>query len=258
MEKFNVSRLIGAPPGYVGYEEGGQLSEKVRRKPYSVVLFDEVEKAHQDIFNVLLQILDEGQLTDGLGRKVDFRNTILIMTSNAGSREIAKGSSLGFGISGETSDYKKMADKMKSEMKKVFRPEFLNRVDNTIVFRRLNLDDIIEIEKIYIEDINKRLREKDMTLEVGDDALKLLAEKGYTPETGARALRRTVEKYLEDELAEKILLGEFSEGSLVTVTASEERLLFTEENEIKAITTGESSGGEIAGGQSRSDKEAEN
>ena len=235
MEKFNVSRLIGAPPGYVGYEEGGQLSEKVRRKPYSVVLFDEIEKAHPDIFNVLLQILDAGLLTDGLGRKVDFRNTILIMTSNAGSREILKGSSLGFGSADAKDEHKKMSDKMMAEIKKIFRPEFLNRLDEIIVFHKLELSHIIEIEKIYLEDINARLRERSMTVELDDQALEWLAKKGYTSETGARALRRTVEKHLEDKLAEEILMGNFTDGSLINVALADDKLVFTEANKIETV-----------------------
>jgi len=235
MEKFNVSRLIGAPPGYVGYEEGGQLSEKVRRKPYSVVLFDEIEKAHPDIFNVLLQILDEGQLTDGLGRKVDFRNTILIMTSNAGSREISKGSSMGFGSSDSKSEHQKMADKMMTEIKKIFRPEFLNRLDEVIVFHKLQLEHIIEIEKLYIEDINFRLKDRSIKVELDEESLKWLAEKGYSPETGARSLRRIVEKHLEDQLAEEILTGNFSDGSLIDVSVKDDKLIFTEENKIVEV-----------------------
>jgi len=233
MEKFNVSRLIGAPPGYVGYEEGGQLSEKVRRKPYSVVLFDEIEKAHPDVFNVLLQILDAGQMTDGLGRKVDFRNTIIIMTSNAGSREVAKGTSLGFSSLIPGSDHKVMSGKMMEEIKKIFRPEFLNRIDDIITFRRLNKDDIIQIEKIYIEDINKRLQDRSMKLEMTEEALNWLADKGFSSDTGARTLRRTVEKELEDKLAEEILLGKYSDGSLISVSVINETLGFTEINRLE-------------------------
>lgn len=249
MEKFNVSRLIGAPPGYVGYEEGGQLSEKVRRKPYSVVLFDEIEKAHPDIFNVLLQILDAGQMTDGLGRKVDFRNTIIIMTSNAGSREVAKGSSLGFSSSDDKQDHKQMSGKMMNEVKRIFRPEFLNRVDEIITFHRLSLESIIEIEKIYIKDINTRLEERSMRLEVDDEALEWLAKKGFTPETGARILRRTVEKELEDTLAEQILAGKFTDGSLVSVTLKDDALEFTETNEIDTKDVESVEGTETASNQ---------
>ena len=235
MEKFNVSRLIGAPPGYVGYEEGGQLSEKVRRKPYSVVLFDEIEKAHPDVFNVLLQILDAGQLTDGLGRKIDFRNTIIIMTSNAGSREISKGTNIGFSTGSEVSDHAKMKDKMMNEIKRIFRPEFLNRVDEIVVFRRLLLKDIIKIEKIYIEDINRRLQERSMRVELDDQALEWLANKGFSSDTGARTLRRMVEKHLEDQLAEEILMNNFSEGSLIHVSVKEDNLVFTEANDVETI-----------------------
>ena len=233
MEKFNVSRLIGAPPGYIGYEEGGQLSEKVRRKPYSVVLFDEIEKAHPDVFNVLLQILDAGQMTDGLGRKVDFRNTIIIMTSNAGSREVAKGSSLGFSGQDEKDDHKAMSGKMMAEVKRIFRPEFLNRIDEIITFRRLNKKDIIRIEKIYLDDINSRLSDRYMSIEVNDEVLTWLADKGFSPETGARTLRRTVEKELEDKLAEEILAGGFTDGSLISISIKDNELFFTEINEIE-------------------------
>ena len=245
MEKFNVSRLIGAPPGYVGYEEGGQLSEKVRRKPYSVVLFDEIEKAHPDIFNVLLSILDDGQLTDGLGRKVDFKNTIIIMTSNAGSREIAKGSSMGFGVQAPGQDHKIMTERMMSEIKKIFRPEFLNRVDEIITFKRLTLEHIIEIENIYIEDINNRLQERLISIEVDDEALEWIGKKGFSPETGARPLRRFMEKDLENPLSEEILEGNFSEGSIIAVSVKDDELAFTEINRIEALEKDKSPGREI-------------
>ncbi|MBC8204834.1 MAG: ATP-dependent Clp protease ATP-binding subunit, partial [FCB group bacterium] len=243
MEKFNVSRLIGAPPGYVGYEEGGQLSEKVRRKPYSVVLFDEIEKAHPDVFNILLSILDEGQLTDGLGRKVDFRNTIIIMTSNAGSREVAKGTTMGFAAQQSHQDYKKMSERMMSEIKKIFRPEFINRVDEIITFKRLTLQHIIEIEKIYIDDINNRLKEKSISIEVEDEVLNWLGKKGFSAETGARPLRRLIEKELENPLAEEILNGVFAEGSVVNISVKDDKINFVEINRIEALEDSKSPAG---------------
>ncbi len=225
MEKFNVSRLIGAPPGYVGYDEGGQLSEKVRRKPYSVVLLDEVEKAHQDIFNIMLQVLDSGELTDGSNRKIDFRNTIIIMTSNLGSRESKKGA-LGFGDTEGKTDYDHMKTKMTQAAKDMFRPEFLNRIDETIVFRKLEKEHILSIEDLYLEDINTRLIEKGLKLEVTDPAKDFLADMGFSDQTGARTLRRIVERHLEDPLAEEILKGSVKHGDTVKVRVREEKLIF--------------------------------
>ncbi|MBE7325517.1 ATP-dependent Clp protease ATP-binding subunit [Nocardioides sp. Y6] len=219
-EKHTVSRLFGSPPGYVGYEEGGQLTEKVRRKPFSVVLFDEVEKAHPDIFNSLLQILEEGRLTDSQGRVVDFKNTVIIMTTNLGSRDIAKGMSLGFGNANDTkSTYDRMKSKVSEELKQHFRPEFLNRVDEIIVFPPLTQEQIVAMVDNMIASVDKRLRDRDMTIEVTEAAKQLLAERGYDPVLGARPLRRTVQREIEDVLAEKMLYGEVGPGQIVLVDA---------------------------------------
>ena len=228
MEKFNVSRLIGAPPGYVGFDEGGQLSERVRRKPYSVVLLDEVEKAHPDVFNIMLQILDAGELTDGSGRRVDFRNTVIIMTSNLGTRE-AKKTSIGFSEDDATSSYKVMKEKMLKQAEEMFRPEFINRIDETIVFRMLEKDHILTIEDIYLDDINKRLSERGIRLELDNAAKQFLCDKGYSAQTGARTLRRTVERYLEDPLAEEMLKSKIEDNMLVNVTLKGEKLVFKTE-----------------------------
>jgi ATP-dependent Clp protease ATP-binding subunit ClpC len=230
MEKFNVSRLIGAPPGYVGYDEGGQLSERVRRKPYSVILLDEIEKAHPDVFNILLQVLDAGDLTDGSGRKVDFRNTILIMTSNLGTREAQK--AVQFGFSGaETVDYEKMAGKMLEEVKNLFRPEFLNRLDEIIVFRMLKREHIQKILDIYIDETNERIKEQHFKVVLTPKAHDFLIEEGYKPEVGARLLRRTVERCLEDPLAEEILKGRFGGGATIQVILKNGELAFRELHE---------------------------
>ncbi|TQJ49397.1 ATP-dependent Clp protease ATP-binding subunit [Phycicoccus sp. SLBN-51] len=216
-EKHTVSRLFGSPPGYVGYEEGGQLTEKVRRKPFSVVLFDEVEKAHPDIFNTLLQVLEDGRLTDSQGRMVDFKNTVIIMTTNLGTRDISKGS-LGFTAGPDTrSDYERMKNKVTDELKQHFRPEFLNRVDDTIVFPQLTQAEIVAIVDLEIAKLDKRLKDKDMGLELTADAKNLLAKKGYDPVLGARPLRRTIQREIEDVLSEKILYGELKAGEIVAV-----------------------------------------
>ncbi|MBE0570882.1 MAG: ATP-dependent Clp protease ATP-binding subunit, partial [Ignavibacteriaceae bacterium] len=215
MEKFSVSRLVGAPPGYVGYEEGGQLTEKVRRKPYSVVLFDEIEKAHPDIFSILLQVLDDGILTDSLGRKVDFRNTIIIMTSNVGTRDIKDISSFGFGDSKPKDHYDKMKDTVEEAMRKLFNPEFLNRIDDTIVFRNLDKEDIMQIIGIEIKDLYKNLEENKMDLILDQSAKEFLVNKGFDEKFGARPLRRAIQKYIEDPLAEEILRGSFKEGTKI-------------------------------------------
>jgi ATP-dependent Clp protease ATP-binding subunit ClpC len=230
MEKFNVSRLIGAPPGYVGYDEGGQLTERVRRKPYSVVLLDEIEKAHPDVFNILLQVLDAGELTDGTGQKVDFRNTILIMTSNLGTREAAK--SLEFGFSGvQTVAHDKLSGKMLEEVKNMFRPEFLNRLDEVVVFHMLERESIDKILSIYVEEINKRLTDRGLKLALDQKARDFLIDRGYKPEVGARLLRRTVERFIEDSLAEELLRNRFPEGSTIKVSAKEDQLIFKEKAE---------------------------
>ena len=226
MDKFNVSRLIGAPPGYVGYEEGGQLTEKVRRKPYSVILLDEIEKAHPDVFNILLQVFEEGRLTDSLGRKVDFRNTIILMTSNVGADMLRKQGSLGFVAQKDEVTYEHMKGRLLEEVKKTFKPEFLNRVDDIIVFRSLtkeNLHDIVELE---IADVVKRLKDRQIEMELTKDAIELLVEKGFDPVYGARLLKRTIQRLLEDPMAEELLIGRFKEGSKVKVSRKDEQFVF--------------------------------
>ena len=221
MEKFSVSRLIGAPPGYVGYEEGGQLTEKVRRKPYSVVLLDEIEKAHPDVFNILLQMFDDGALTDSFGRRVDFRNTVVIMTSNLGAREIKGGKTLGFQKGDLTSSYEQMKQKLLEETRKTFNPEFLNRIDETVVFHALGMKEVMQIIDILLFDVSKRLEEKGVTFELTSPAKEFLAEKGYSAAFGARPLRRAIQKHVEDPLAEEILKGQFSGGCEVIVDRKE-------------------------------------
>ncbi|MFN0284233.1 MAG: ATP-dependent Clp protease ATP-binding subunit [Kineosporiaceae bacterium] len=217
-EKHTVSRLFGSPPGYVGYEEGGQLTEKVRRRPFSVVLFDEVEKAHPDIFNSLLQILEDGRLTDSQGRSIDFKNTVIIMTTNLGTRDIAKGVQIGFQASNDLkTGYDRMKAKVTDELKQHFRPEFLNRVDDTIVFPQLSQDEIVQIVDLMIAKVDERLRDKDMGIELTPPAKVLLATKGYDPVLGARPLRRTIQHDIEDTLSEKILYGELKPGQIVLV-----------------------------------------
>ena len=230
MEKFSTSRLIGSPPGYVGYEEGGQLSEAVRRRPYSVVLFDEIEKAHPDVMNLLLQILEEGMVTDSFGRKIDFRNTIIILTSNAGASSIKRQSSLGFGAMQEDSaDFDGMKEKILEEAKKQFKPEFLNRLDDVVVFHMLEkkaLNVIVDLESKKLID---RLQEKGIALKLDKSARELLMDKGYDPNYGARPMRRAVERYMEDPLAEALLRSDIKEGDTVKVTRKKdaEELTFT-------------------------------
>jgi ATP-dependent Clp protease ATP-binding subunit ClpC len=217
-EKHTVSRLFGSPPGYVGYEEGGQLTEKVRRKPFSVVLFDEVEKAHPDIFNSLLQILEEGRLTDSQGRVIDFKNTVIIMTTNLGTRDIAKGMNMGFSQVGDASgSYERMKAKVSEELKQHFRPEFLNRVDEMIVFPPLSQEQIIDMVDMMLNSVETRLKDKDMALELTSAAKEVLAKRGFDPVLGARPLRRTVQREIEDTLAEKLLYGEVRPGQIVVV-----------------------------------------
>lgn len=217
-EKHTVSRLFGSPPGYVGYEEGGQLTEKVRRRPFSVVLFDEVEKAHADIFNSLLQILEDGRLTDSQGRTVDFKNTVIIMTTNLGTRDIAKGLQIGFQAGGDLStDYDRMKRKVQDELKQHFRPEFLNRVDDTVVFPQLTQAEIVTIVDLMIARLDERLKDQDMGIELTRAAKDLLAERGYDPVLGARPLRRTIQREIEDALSEKILYGQISSGEIILV-----------------------------------------
>jgi ATP-dependent Clp protease ATP-binding subunit ClpC len=229
MEKFNVSRLIGSPPGYVGYEEGGQLTEQVRRKPYSVILFDEIEKAHPDVWNLLLQILEEGKLTDNVGRIVNFRNTIILMTSNVGSDTIRKQSTMGFSSgASEKDNYERMRDRILEESKKVFRPEFLNRLDDLIVFHPLEKPDLITILDLEINKVTTRLKGKNLRLELDEKAKDFLVERGFDPQYGARPMRRAVERYLEDPLAEEILRGHLHEGDPIIVSADKEKLTFTQ------------------------------
>ncbi len=217
-ERHTASRLFGSPPGYVGYEEGGQLTEKVRRKPFSVVLFDEVEKAHPDIFNSLLQVLEEGRLTDAQGRVVDFKNTVIIMTTNLGSRDVSKGLMLGFAPDGNDDNaYEQMKAKVQQELKQHFRPEFLNRIDDVIVFHQLTEAEIIEIVDLMISGLEERLQDRDMAIELTPAAKSLLAERGYDPTLGARPLRRTIQRDLEDPLSEKMLFGDLQPGSIVVV-----------------------------------------
>ena len=217
-EKHTVSRLFGAPPGYVGYEEGGQLTEKVRRRPFSVVLFDEVEKAHADLFNSLLQILEDGRLTDSQGRVVDFKNTIIIMTTNLGTRDISKGVMTGFQSAADTkTGYERMQAKVQEELRQHFRPEFLNRVDDTVVFPQLNQDEIEEIVDLFVARLAKRLKDRDMTIELTQAARSLLAQRGYDPAMGARPLRRTIQRDIEDQLSERILFGQIVAGQKITV-----------------------------------------
>ncbi|WP_288812035.1 AAA family ATPase, partial [uncultured Gordonia sp.] len=217
-DRFTASRLFGAPPGYVGYEEGGQLTEKVRRKPFSVVLFDEIEKAHSEIYNTLLQVLEDGRLTDGQGRTVDFKNTVLIFTSNLGTSDISKAVGMGFSSSdGTQSNYERMKQKVNDELKKHFRPEFLNRIDDIVVFHQLTREEIIQMVDLMLTRVEGALKNKDMALEVTDRAKALLAKRGFDPVLGARPLRRTIQREIEDQLSEKILFGDIAPGQIVLV-----------------------------------------
>ncbi len=226
MERHNASRMIGSPPGYVGYEEGGQLTEQVRRKPYSVVLFDEIEKAHPDVMNMLLQILEEGKLTDNIGRVVNFRNTVILLTSNVGADTIKKQSSMGFSPISDESSYEKMREKIMDEAKRQFRPEFLNRLDDVIVFRSLTKPDLIQILDLEIKKVEDRLKGKNIKLSLDEKAKDLLVEKGYDPTYGARPMRRSVERFLEDPLAEEILRGHIHDGEPVAVTVEDGKVIF--------------------------------
>jgi ATP-dependent Clp protease ATP-binding subunit ClpC len=226
MEKFTASRLIGSPPGYVGYEEGGQLSEAVRRRPYAVVLFDEIEKAHPDVMHLLLQILEEGKITDSLGRKIDFRNTIIIMTSNVGAELLKKQTTLGFGAPREGHDYESMREKILDETKRVFKPEFLNRLDEITVFHSLEKSHLLRIVDLEVEKVKARLKEKEVEIVLDSGAHEFVIEKGYDPNYGARPMRRAVERYLEDPLAEEILRGNVKAGAKVQVTAKDGKLIF--------------------------------
>ena len=233
MEKFAVSRLVGAPPGYVGYEEGGILTEKVRRKPYSVILFDEIEKAHPDVFNLLLQVLDEGFLTDSLGRKVDFRNTIIIMTSNIGSRQLKDfGAGVGFGTSAKTaSSDLNSKGVIENALKRFFSPEFLNRIDDVIVFNSLEKEDITKILELSIAELMTRIKQIGFDIKLSKSAKEYLAEKGFDSDFGARPLNRAIQKYLEDPLAEEILKTDIKEGDIIKVDfdKKKEELTFKKE-----------------------------
>jgi ATP-dependent Clp protease ATP-binding subunit ClpC len=232
MEKHSVSRLVGSPPGYVGHEEGGQLTEIVRRKPYSVVLFDEIEKAHPDVFNILLQILEDGRLTDSQGRTVDFRNAILIMTSNIGAATISKNAPLGFAQSSETGlSYDDMKSRITGELKKLFRPEFLNRVDEVIVFHKLVRDEIRRIVDLLIGHMQLRLAPQGVTLQLTDAGRDLLVDKGFDPSLGARPLRRAIQRYIEDKLADAMLERQFPLGTIIIVDAADDDTVLTVEGE---------------------------
>ncbi len=226
MDKFNVSRLIGAPPGYVGYEEGGQLTEKVRRRPYSVILLDEIEKAHPDVFNLLLQVFEDGQLTDSLGRKIDFRNTIIIMTSNVGAETVRNSGTLGFVAQKEDSSYLGMRERLLSEVKKVFKPEFINRIDDIIVFRPLSKEHLQGIVKLEVNKLVARLKDRGIDVSLSQPAMDFLIEKGYDPVFGARPLKRVIQRYVEDTLSEEIIAGRFKEGSKLNVVRKDDELAF--------------------------------
>ena len=240
MEKFTVSRLVGAPPGYVGYEEGGELTEKVRKKPYSVVLLDEIEKAHPDVFNILLQVMDDGRLTDSLNHTVDFRNVVLIMTSNIGSEILRKGTNLGFQSSSEEMNYQQMKDRLMDELKKTFRSEFLNRVDEVIVFRALVKEELKQITEIILERVKNRLKEYNLSLKYTDEVKDFLINKGYDQMYGARPLKRAVQKFIEDPLAEKMLKGEISSKDTAEISVENDELKFASISSKKTKGTGRS------------------
>ncbi len=226
MERHNSSRMIGSPPGYVGYEEGGQLTEQVRRRPYSVVLFDEIEKAHPDVMNMLLQILEEGKLTDNVGRVINFRNTIILLTSNVGAETIRRGATMGFSPINDENSYDKMKEKIMDEAKKAFRPEFMNRLDDIIVFRPLIKSDLLDILDLEVGKVLERVKAKQLDLIIDSTTKDFLVEKGYDPQYGARPMRRAVERYLEDPLAEEILKGNLLPNEPVHIVVEEGKLVF--------------------------------
>ncbi|MFH0918944.1 MAG: ATP-dependent Clp protease ATP-binding subunit [Fibrobacterota bacterium] len=228
MEKFAVSRLVGAPPGYIGYDEGGQLTEKIRKKPYAVVLLDEIEKAHPDVFNILLQILDAGHLTDSYGRRVNFKNTIIIMTSNVGTRDLRKNTAFGFSKDGSKSLQEAMESKVKDEVKKLFNPEFLNRIDETIIFNSLEKKELEQIVEILLKDVEDHMRAKNITLVLTATAKEFIVEKGTEPGLGARPLKRAIERMIEDKLAEDFIRGKFKEGATIKITRKDDELVFAE------------------------------
>mgnify|MGYP003558288824 FL=1 len=227
MEKHTTSRLVGSPPGYVGYDEGGQLTEKVRRKPYSVVLLDEIEKAHPDVFNILLQVLDDGRLTDSKGRTVDFRNTVVIMTSNVGADALKYRKSLGFSAQAAETKQKDMKSVMLEELKKAFRPEFLNRIDEMIVFHSLEKEHLREIVKYMVASLTKRLKEQDIVLELTESAIDKIGEEGYDPQYGARPIRRAIQRHVEDRLSEELLMGNIQKGQSVLIDYVDEKFVVT-------------------------------
>jgi ATP-dependent Clp protease ATP-binding subunit ClpC len=237
-ERHTVSRLIGAPPGYIGYDEGGQLTEAVRRRPYRVILLDEIEKAHPEVFNSLLQILDDGRLTDGHGRTVDFKNTVIIMTSNVGAELIRRQMSLGFAAKQEAKaqklDYDTMKERVLAEMKKTFRPEFINRIDEIIVFHQLTEEQLRQIVELLVKDLQERLADRKLGIELSDKAKSWLVKEGYDPVYGARPLRRAIERYVENPLSSKLLGGEFKEGDTVKVDLGDKGLTFTLKGKTKA------------------------
>lgn len=234
MEKYTTSRLIGSPPGYVGYDEGGQLTEKVRNNPYSVVLLDEVEKAHNDVFNILLQVLDDGFLTDSKGRKVDFRNTIIIMTSNLGATALRDEKSVGFGAKDVSDDYEAMAAKVRETLKKTFRPEFLNRLDETVVFHSLNKEEIHQIVKLMAKNIIDRIKEQNINLKITPAAIDIVAEAGFDAEYGARPIRRVLQDKIEDLLSEELLAGNIETGATVTIGAKKGEITIKVKNPVAA------------------------
>ena len=237
MEKFAISRLVGSPPGYVGYEEGGQLTEAVRRKPYSVVLFDEIEKAHPDVVQLLLQVLEEGRLTDSLGRKIDFRNTILIMTSNVGADILQRNTSMGFGIEDTAeNEYEKIREKILDETKRVFKPEFLNRLNDLVIFKSLGREDMKAIVELELRNVANRLKDQDLTFDFTEEVKSFLIEKGYDSKYGARPLRRAIERHLEDSLAEAILGGEIKHGEVIRVEVKDDRLIFEQGLHVSGAT----------------------
>jgi len=237
MERHTVSRLVGAPPGYVGYDDAGQLTEAVRRRPYTIVVFDEIEKAHPDVFNMLLQIMEEGRLSDARGRKVDFRNTCIIMTSNVGAEMIKRESKLGFNVKQDEhkaaeAQFAEIKEKLLGQLKRLFRPEFLNRVDATIVFRPLTKDQIAQIVTLELNKVQKRLAEHNITLEVSEEAKQYLAEKGYDPDYGARPLRRVIQSEVEDVLSDGLLSGQFSDNSRILIGLVDGKLTFTQTEQV--------------------------
>ena len=224
MEKYSTSRLVGSPPGYVGYDEGGQLTEKVRNKPYSVVLLDEVEKAHPDVFNILLQVLDDGYLTDSKGRRVDFRNTIIIMTSNLGATALRDDKAVGFGVAKPSDEYAAMSAKIRAALKKSFRPEFLNRIDEIVIFHSLVKEELHEIVKKMAKQIVDRLAQKDVKLKITPAAIDVIAKAGFDPEYGARPIRRALQNKVEDKLSDALLMGQIVQGATVTLGASKGKI----------------------------------